>query len=314
MARFRFLSRLRAALFAAFGAAGLLASLRVVPVGATSDLDDFMARVIARRDENWKTLQQYVLDERETAEVVGPARTRLFALDRQYTWYIRDGSFVRSPLRFDGVTLSEADRREYERRWLERERSRERGATSGSDAPDRRAGHEVDDPASLATLVREPQFVTAAYFLKFRFEPGRYALVGHESHEGVDVLRVEYYPVRLFADDEGEREGADDEAEARLERQMNKVSLVTLWVEPAVAQVVKYTFDNVGMDFLPGRWLVRLNGVQASMRMGQPFPGVWLPQAIEAHARISLASGPFDVRYNVRYDEYRLADVKATIR
>ena len=30
----------------------------------SSDLDAFMARVLARRDDNWKRMQQYVLDER----------------------------------------------------------------------------------------------------------------------------------------------------------------------------------------------------------------------------------------------------------
>ena len=30
-----------------------------------SDLDEFMSRVLARRDENWKKLQQYILNERE---------------------------------------------------------------------------------------------------------------------------------------------------------------------------------------------------------------------------------------------------------
>ena len=91
----------------------------------TSDLDAFMAQVLARRDENWRKLQQYVLDERERAHVVGPAGARLYGLDREYTWYIRDGAFVRSPVRFDGVTLSEAERQAYKREWIERERQRE---------------------------------------------------------------------------------------------------------------------------------------------------------------------------------------------
>ena len=56
-----------------------------------------------------------MLDERERAEVAGPAQTRLYGLDREYTWYIRDGAFVRSPVRFDGVALSEGERRVYER-------------------------------------------------------------------------------------------------------------------------------------------------------------------------------------------------------
>src|SRR5215203_3566942 len=90
-----------------------------------SDLDAFMEKVLARRDENWSKLQQYVLDERERAQVVGPAGARLYGLEREYTWYIRDGAFVRSPVRFDGVTLSEAKRQKYEREWIERERQRE---------------------------------------------------------------------------------------------------------------------------------------------------------------------------------------------
>ena len=36
---------------------------------------------------------------------------------------------------------------------------------------------------------------------------------------------------------------------------MNKTALITLWVDPAEHQIVKYTFDNVWLDFLPpGGW------------------------------------------------------------
>ena len=51
-------------------------------------------------------------------------------------------------------------------------------------------------------LAKEPQFVSAAYFLKFKFEQGRYAFAGPETYEGRRVLKIEYYPARLFADDE----------------------------------------------------------------------------------------------------------------
>ena len=40
---------------------------------------------------------------------------------------------------------------------------------------------------------------------------------------------------------------------------MNKTALVTLWVDPSNHQIVKYTFDNVWLDFLPGAWLVRVD-------------------------------------------------------
>ena len=51
---------------------------------ATSDLDDFMALVLKRRDENWRKLQQYILDERETADFFAPGKLRLFGMDREY--------------------------------------------------------------------------------------------------------------------------------------------------------------------------------------------------------------------------------------
>lgn len=292
------------------------------PAPRTSDLDAFMAQVLARRDDNWSKLQQYVLDERERVQVVGPAGARLYALDREYTWYIREGAFVRSPVRFDGVTLSEDERQAYERRWIERERQRDarRSARAPSTPPAEPAAAEPPaDVDGLLKLTREPQFVSAAYFLRFKFEPGRYALAGREPFEGRTVLRIEYYPERLYADDEPSREGGrperkDDGVGARIDRQMNKVALITLWVEPGAHQIVKYTFDNVGFDFLPGRSLVRVDSVLASMQMGEPFPGVWLPRAIDGRGAFTLANGTYTIQYDLAYLNYRQADVKVKLR
>jgi len=286
-----------------------------------SDLDEFMAQVLARLDENWSKLQQYVLDERERAEVTGPAQTRLYGLDREYTWYIRDGAFVRSPVRFDGVALSEGERRVYEDRWIERERRREerQSAPAGEPAKDKQPEASATDVDALLKLTREPQFVSAAYFLRFKFEPGRYALVGREPFDGRQVLRIEYYPARLFNDDDakpddGRPHEQEEDTDARVERQMNKVALVTLWIEPTTHQIVKYTFDNVGFDFLPGRSIVRIEDVRASMQMGEAFPGVWLPRAVDGHAAFTLANGTYAIKYDLAYLNYRQADVKVKLR
>ena len=72
---------------------------------------------------------------------------------------------------------------------------------------------------------------------------------------------------------------------------MNKVSLVTLWVEPKSKQIVKYIFDNVHFDFLPAAWLVRMEELQASMTMSQPFKDVWLPRDVDFHSRRCWRSG-----------------------
>ena len=74
-----------------------------MPAGAQSDLDAFMEKVLARRDDNWKKLQQYVLEEKEAFDLTGPGRFPLWGMRREYTWFIRDGIFVRSPTRADGV-------------------------------------------------------------------------------------------------------------------------------------------------------------------------------------------------------------------
>ena len=85
-------------------------SVALEPSAAQSDLDAFMEKVLARRDDNWKKLQQYVLEEKEAFDLSGPGRFPLWGMRREYSWFIRDGIFVRSPITADGVKLSEADR------------------------------------------------------------------------------------------------------------------------------------------------------------------------------------------------------------
>jgi hypothetical protein len=285
------------------------------PAAAGSDLDALMAAVLARRDENWKKLAQYVLDEREVFTAAGPDGTRLYGSTRDYRWFVRDGFFIRSPLAADGVAVAERERVAYEARWLARQKVRDERAGGG-------AGAAPADAAALGDVLRqraEPRFVSAAYFLKFRFEPGRYALVGREALDGREVLRIEYFPSALFSDDgtrterRARRAGGDDDDD-RVRRQMNKVSLVTLWVLPGPRQIVRYTFDNLDMGFLPGRSVVRVDEVTATMTMGEPFPGVWLPAGIEARLRAQLAVGPIEARYAIAYHGYRQADVTAKVR
>jgi hypothetical protein len=271
---------------------------------AQSDLDELMREVLGRRDDNWKKLHQYVLDERETIELVGPARTTLWGEERDYTWYIRDGFFVRSPVRSNGAAIAEEERRQYEAEFLRRARRR-----------DRPAGETPGDLDGLIRQTRQPQFVSSAYFLRFTFEGGRYAFVGREELDGRETLRIEYYPATLFERSRGGRRAGrrDDPAEAEMRRLMSVNSLVTLWIEPEARQIVKYTFRNVAFDFLPAQWLLRVEDVSASMTMGQPFPDIWLPSAIDVGVAMTLALGAVDLRYTIAYENYRRADVTATI-
>jgi hypothetical protein len=267
------LVRLPPSLFvvAALIAAG--ASLAAQPVPARdTDLDRFMAAVLARRDDNWKKLQQYILDERERVQVVGPGGARLYGMVHDYRWFVKDGYFIRSPLVANGVTVSDEERRRREADWLRREQRREQRLVDRerkeAEAAGTPAAAPPPSPEGFGDVLRqqaEPSFVRAAYFLRFKFESGRYALAGKEVLNGREVLRVEYYPARLFNDDgdktrperraeQVRRRGRDDDGpdDERIQQQMNKTSLVTLWILRDQRQIVRYVFDNIDFGFPPG--------------------------------------------------------------
>src|SRR5204863_3688612 len=118
-----------------------------------SDLDALMQRVLARRDDNWKKLQQYILDEHERIDLRGPSAT-LWGEQRDYTWFIRDGYFVRSPVKANGVTVGEADRRKYEADYLRRVEQRERRAL-GPAVPATPQAAAADAPRDLNGLIQQ---------------------------------------------------------------------------------------------------------------------------------------------------------------
>jgi hypothetical protein len=299
------------------------------PQAKPGDLDSFMEQVLARRDDNWKKLKQYILDEKERLELRGPSDALVLGQQREYTWFVREGYFIRSPVRFNGVAISESQRQKAEDDFLKRAKSREtpaEPATAGpTTAPTPASMPPPMDVQSFITQTREPQFISSAYFLQFKFEPGHYALVGREKLDNRDVLNIEYYPSRMFTDDPktrterrvrqaAEKPGDKDQNfEDEMQRLMNKVSQVTLWVEPDEHQIVKFTFDNAGLDFLPLAWLARVGELKASMLMSEAFPGVWLPKRVDTTGSIVIAVGRLDIRYGLEYSNYREATVTTKI-
>ena len=296
-----------------------------------------MKDVLARRDENWKKLQQYILDETEKIEVRGLGGMPVWGQRREYQWFIREGYFVKSPVTSDGVKISQEDRQKYEDSFLERQKSRDkrRAEEAAKKAAADPSSADVPPPAALETgggvdaiikQTAQPQFIDSAYFMEFKFEGGQYALAGKEQLEGHDVLRIEYYPTKLFDVDGSENKKKSDKDKPRdpkskgaqfeksLEHLMNKNSMVTIWVEPKTKQIVKYTFDNVQLDYFPAAWLARMEALRATMTMSQPIKDVWLPRDVEFQFSALLAVGPFDVRYQLEYVDYREAITSGRIK
>jgi len=239
------------------------------------DIDIFMEKVLVQRHTNWEALHNYVFREKEVLEFRGgldiPA---LQSFRREYVWIVRDGLLVRNPVVVNGVTLSPEEQRAEESRFKPSRTERE-GSLGG--VPDRES------------------------FLTFKFERGNYFFAGRREFRGRPVVVVEYYPEHLFSGDDG----GD-----KYDNMLDKTTLVTMLIDPAEYQIVNVTFDNVGLDFLPGRWLVRVEKLWATMTMAQPVANVWLPEGIRVEARVTTAMGDLTAHYERSFYEYRQTDVK----
>ncbi|MBN2431323.1 MAG: hypothetical protein JXQ27_07600 [Acidobacteria bacterium] len=240
-----------------------------------TDIDTFMEKVLVQRQTNWEALHNYVFREKEVLEFRGgldiPA---LQSFRREYVWIVRDGLLVRNPVVVNGVTLSPEEQRAEESRYKPSPTGRE---VSLGGVPDRES------------------------FLTFKFERGNYFFAGRREFRGRPVVVVEYYPERLFSGDDGGDE---------YENMLDKTTLVTMLIDPAEYQIVNVTFDNVGLDFLPGRWLVRVEKLWATMTLGQPVENEWLPEGIRLEARVTTAMGDMTAYYERSFYEYRQTDVK----
>ena len=162
-----------------------------------------MRQVVARRDDNWKKLQQYILDERERSSCAAPNRAadlgrapRLHLVHPRRVLRPQPGEVQRR--RRSARPIAASPKPSTCARQKRRDSARRRDAARRRPQRRRARADVGDESAALLRQTREPQFISSAYFLRFKFEEGKYALVGRETLDGRDVLRVEYYPARMF--------------------------------------------------------------------------------------------------------------------
>ena len=224
---------------------------RFAPSAAQSDLDAFMGRVLARRDENWKKLQQYILDEEERLQLIGPDGSRLYGFDRDYTWFIRRGVF--HPQSAQGRRRHASARPSAPRPngdWIEREKraraARRRsapqaraagGATVAGDAqrqavdaPQRRSTTCCSSRSSRGSCRRRISSASSS-------TPGTTRSPAASSSTVATCCAIEYYPSKLFTEGRTKPDKRVRDKDDEIEEKMNKVSLVTLWIDPNEHQI-----------------------------------------------------------------------------
>ena len=262
----------------------VLAFASATPSAATqsNEIDSLMKRVLDNRYTSWQKLGDFILRNTIAVDLEAPLEVPYSRLRREYEWYVRNGVAVRSPVRLDGVDIDSDERRDSEDDWRRSE--------------SRRRAH--GDPQDLA-----PRFISDAFYgTEFPFEPGAYYFAGHDTVAGREVVRIEYYPV-----------GPGDEASnPRLSRGFNKTSLVTFWVDLEAEQIAKYAFNNARMDFLPLRWLVRVESFEASAEL-MPVGDVWMPVRSTVTGRVVTALGEFRGSITQEFFDYREAETGARL-
>src|SRR5262245_15845005 len=120
------------------------------------DLDMLMEKVLMRRKVNQEVLKDYVLNDVEQFDAIGPGEYTLFRGKQEYVWYVRDGIHVRSPVRKDGVTIGKSERKEYEDKWIkdEQERAKKKAAKAGNaDAETSTADQSPPDPSKPSFMI-----------------------------------------------------------------------------------------------------------------------------------------------------------------
>jgi hypothetical protein len=237
------------------------------------DLDVFMSKVLERREINWEQLHGYVFNELETLEIRGVKLPPMANFRKEYVWIVRDGYLVRSPVRVNGVKVSKEEQAASEEDWIREHKDKR---------------HD--------SLDRE-------IFLGFKFHPGTYLYAGKQNLDGRELVAIEHYPSKK----------AEDSKKEEFERMFEKTILVTMLIEPKEHQLVRITFDNVGMEFLPVRWLVRLEELRASMTMDKPFGEVWLPKRIVAAGSVDTAGPSLSVKYSREFYDYNKTDVRVKL-
>ena len=94
---------------------------------------------------------------------------------------------------------------------------------------------------------------------------------------------------------------------------MNKTSKVTLWIEPTSHQILKYTFDDLGWNFFPGQWLVRVSNVDRVDDDGPAVSGRVAAARPRDGRRADAGHRPVDLRYTLDYHDYRQPDVTSDV-
>ena len=59
---------------------------------------------------------------------------------------------------------------------------------------------------------------------------------------------------------------------------------------------------------------MRVDTATATMTMGQPFAGVWLPESLTVEGALTLATGTYRAEYARRFSDYRQGDVQMRFR
>lgn len=247
------------------------------------DLDTFIEKVIENRAATWQRLYDYVFKENERFSLTGTLDLPdIMRYEGEFSWYVKDGYLVRSPVSLNGAEVPAGERQAAEEKWIKRQEKRS----------------------------KDTRFADRDEFFGFNFKKGTWLLKGTREIDGIGkVVIAEFYP-----DLEAMGGKASDKEDEEFRESFRRTTTVTLEVLPESHQIVTMTLHNSGLDYLPMRWLMHVSGVKAQLVMRPIADGLWAPAEITAGGRISTADGDLDVSYRTEYRDYSRTAVRVKFR
>ena len=257
---------------------------------------------------------------------------------------MRDGLHVRSPVRFDGVTVGEDARQQYEddldparagaagARGKKERRTEGKAQQDGDQREDaERAGSDSDDPRPAPSAARpcrrrasspKPTSWTSSSSRATTTSPAansskartccgssttrRRCSTTTTSDKRRTAQKEE--AVEQKRDRTQRRAGAKGRRGHRAADEQDGAGHALGRSRPSIRSSSTPSTTS-GWTSCPAAGWCKVDDIRASMTMGQPFPGVWLPREMNIHAGITLATAR-SRRLRAAFADYRQAEVK----
>jgi hypothetical protein len=246
----------------------------------SKQLNDLMAQVLKKCEIDMQNLSNYIFNETEIYDVSGDLKQNAKSFRREFVWVVRDGYFVRSPLSYDGKEVTEDEKVNGEKDYIQYQKRQKKWKNSIDQFVDffrytiKSIIQNSWGPLLNSKLVPLEEMSYQDSYLEFK--PKKFQYMGEVQYEGKTLIQVRTEYGEIW-------------------------QKVVMLIDPDEGQLIKLTnYRDVGI------W----GTVESTMAMHKPFGDVWLPKRF-SHNRIATVAIKAITSYSREFHSFRRSEVKA---